>query len=120
MDKLEVLSQRRRAQQLRKQLTKEERRLWYDFLKSYPVQFRRQYVIGRYIADFYCFEARLVVELDGSHHYMPGEAEYDEKRTAYLESQGLQVLRFSNADVLCRFDGVCQQIDMSVRTRIVG
>ena len=62
---------RRRAQNLRKQMTKEERHLWYDFLKSYPVQFKRQYAIGAYIIDFYCFQAKLIIELDGSQHVEP-------------------------------------------------
>ena len=57
------------AKQLRKEMTKEERHLWYDFLRSYPVRFSRQKVLGKYIADFYCAEAKLVIELDGSQHY---------------------------------------------------
>ena len=106
-----------RAQTLRKNLTKEEAHLWYQFLCRYPFRFRKQYVIGNYIADFYCHQARLVVELDGSQHYSPEEAEYDEKRTAYLQSQGLQVLRFSNLDVMRRFRNVCEAIDMAVKER---
>ena len=110
--------QRNNAQRLRKNLTKEERHLWYDFLKTYPVQFRRQYGVGNFIVDFYCYEARLVVELDGSQHYDPICAEQDRKRTAFIESKGLAVLRFSNADVMRRFSGVCQQIDETVKMRI--
>ena len=78
-------------------MTKEEAHLWYQFLCRYPLRFRRQYVIGTYITDFYCHKAKLVVELDGSQQYSPEEMEYDRKRTAYLESQGLKVLiLFSN------------------------
>ena len=66
-------------------MTKEERRLWFDYLRTYPVRFSRQKVLGRYIADFYCAQAGLVLELDGSQHYEPEEQEKDAQRTAYLE-----------------------------------
>ena len=108
----------RNSQNLRKHMTKEERRLWYDFLKSHPVQFKRQVPIGDYIVDFYCFQAKLVVELDGSQHYEPETIEYDRKRTQFLEGQGLNVLRFSNLDVMREFRGVCETIDMVVRDRM--
>ena len=111
-------TQRKNAQSLRKNMTKEERHLWYDFLKNYPVQFRRQYTIGCYIADFYCHQARLVLELDGSQHYDPKGKEYDQRRTMYLENQGIKVLRFSNLDVLRQFAGVCEQIDLTVKERM--
>ena len=105
------------AQELRKGQTKEEAQLWYQFLSRYPCRFRRQYVIGNYIADFYCHKAKLVVELDGSQHYEPEEMEYDRIRTEYLKSQGLQVLRFTNLDIQRRFRGVCEAIDMTVKER---
>ena len=108
----------RRSQQLRKNMTKEERHLWYDFLKNYPVQFKRQTPFDGYIADFYCFQAKLVVELDGSQHYEPEEAEYDKKRTKHLESLGLVVLRFSNLDVARQFRAVCETIDNAVQNRL--
>ena len=107
----------RHSQELRKNMTKEERHLWYDFLKAYPVQFKRQVPFENYITDFYCFQAKLVVELDGSQHYEPEEMEYDKKRTAYLESVGLTVLRFSNLDISQNFRGVCEQIDIVVKNR---
>ena len=107
----------KRAQMLRKNMTKEEARLWYQFLCRYPLRFRRQYVIGNYITDFYCHKARMVVELDGSQHYTPEEMEYDRKRTIYLESQGLKVLRFSNLDVIRQFHSVCESVDMAVKER---
>ena len=106
-----------RSQELRRNMTKEEAHLWYQFLCRYPLRFRRQYVIGNYIVDFYCHQARLVVELDGSQHYEPGKIGYDQCRTAYLESQGLQVLRFSNLDVMHCFSGVCEEINMKVQER---
>ena len=108
----------KRAQALRKTQTKEEARLWHQFLCRYPLRFRRQYVIGNYIVDFYCHKAKLVVELDGSQHYSPEEMEYNKARTAYLESQGLRVLRFSNLDILRQFQNVCTAIDMAAKERM--
>ncbi len=106
-----------KAQRLRKEMTKEERRLWYEYLRSYPLQFRRHVTCGSYIMDLYCAAARLAVELDGSQHYELSEQAYDAKRTAYLQSQGIQVLRFSNTDVLQNLRAVCQAIDMAVANR---
>ena len=111
---------RKRAQQLRRDMTKEERHLWYDFLKTYPVQFKRQYSVGAYIVDFYCYKAGLVVELDGSQHCDSSALEYDRKRTDFLNSQGLCVLRISNLDVMRNFAGVCALIDQTVRLRLQG
>ena len=99
------------SQQLRKNQTKEENLLWHNFLKKYPMRFRRQYVIGNYIVDFYCHQPKLVVELDGSQHYDPAQQEKDQQRTAYLASQGLTVLRFTNLEVTRQFSVVCQAID---------
>ena len=107
-----------KAQKLRKAMTKEEAHLWYQFLCRYPVRFHRQYVIGNYIADFYCHQAKLVVELDGSQHYDPEEKAYDERRTQYLRMQGLEVLRYSNLDVMRQFRQVCESIDMGVKGRL--
>ena len=107
-----------RAQELRKNQTKEENLLWYRFLRKYPHRFRRQYVIGNYIADFFCHRAKLVVELDGSQHYASQEMDYDLKRTSYLESQGLKVLRFTNLDVLRQFDAVCAAIYQAVKEQL--
>ena len=105
------------SQTLRKKQTKEEKLLWYQFLRQYPCRFRRQYIIGNYIADFYCHQARLVIELDGSGHYNPETAQKDRTRTQYLESMGLKVLRFTNLDILQRFGSVCEQIDLTVKER---
>ena len=106
----------RHSQDLRKNMTKEERHLWYDFLKEYPVQFKRQVPFEQYIVDFYCFQAKLVVELDGSQHYEPEGRDADAQRTAWLEAQGLTILRFSNLDVLQSFNAVCEVIDTAVNT----
>ena len=91
-------------------MTKEENLLWYNFLRKYPLRFRRQYVIGNYIVDFYCHQAQLVVELDGSQHYEPSAMEADKTRNAYLETQGLHVLRFTNTEVTRSFRAVCEEI----------
>ena len=109
---------RQRSQELRKQMTKEERHLWYDFLKTYPVQFKRQYSIGPYFVDFYCYQAKLIVELDGSQHCEPNAIEYDRKRTAYLKKQGFLVLRISNIDVIKQFCAVCETVDIAVKNRM--
>ena len=106
---------RRNSQELRKNMTKEERHLWYDFLKSYPERFSRQKVLGKYIADFYCAKANIVVELDGSQHYEGDGPINDEKRTEYLEQYGITVIRVSNLEVLKNFEGVCAYIDIAVQ-----
>ncbi len=105
------------SRHLRKNMTKEENKLWYQFLRKYPLQFKRQYPMGSYIVDFYCYKARLIVELDGSQHCEPEKQKYDQRRTEYLESQGFQVLRFSNLDVVRQFSAVCCQIDSIARAR---
>ena len=103
------------AKQLRKEMTKEERHLWYDFLRSYPVRFSRQKVLGKYIADFYCAEAKLVIELDGSQHYEPDNAQKDDERTEFLKEYGLKVIRIPNNEIGRNFRGVCEYIDAAVK-----
>ena len=103
------------AKQLRREMTKEERHLWYDFLRSYPVRFSRQKVLGKYIADFYSAEAKLVIELDGSQHYEDGNIEKDTERTTFLEGYGLTVIRIPNTEVSRNFQGVCAYIDAAVK-----
>ena len=98
-------------------MTKEERRLWYEYLHNYPVRFHRQVTSGNYILDFYCAAAKLAIELDGSQHYESAGQMYDARRSAYLEQQGIQVLRFSNSDVLYHLRGVCEVIDAAVSSR---
>ena len=106
------------SQNLRRNMTRQEKHLWYDFLKSYTVTFRRQKQFGQYIVDFYCASARLVVELDGSQHYEPDAERHDAERDGYLSGLGLSVLRFGNVDIDRHFDGVCATIDREVRKRI--
>ena len=107
------------SRKLRKEMTKEECLLWYNFLRKYPVRFRRQYIIGNYIVDFYCHQARLVVELDGSQHFEPNDAEKDRIRANYLRSVGLHVLRFTNLEILRQFSAVCETIHNEIRNRII-
>ena len=106
------------AKELRKNQTKEERHLWFDFLRSYPVKVVRQKVLGRYIADFYCFKAKLIIELDGSQHFDPDACRKDAERTAFLEGYGLTVLRIPNNAVNQNFSGVCEYIDQQIRARL--
>ena len=103
------------AKQLRKEMTKEERHLWYDFLRTYPVRFSRQKVLWKYIADFYSAETKLVIELDGSQHYEGGNMEKDMERTTFLEGYGLTVIRIPNNEVSRNFQGVCAYIDAAVK-----
>ena len=103
------------AKTLRKNMTKEERHLWYDFLRTYEVKFLRQKPIGRYITDFYCAQAKLVIELDGSQHYKQINIENDAERTKYLEQFGLKVVRIPNNQVNQNFKGVCEYIDYLVK-----
>ena len=98
------------AQRLRREMTREERHLWYDFLKQLPVTCNRQKVIGPYIADFYCAKAGLVIELDGSQHYNEAEMQRDLERTRYFQKMGLTVVRYNNSDVNLRFEAVCSDI----------
>ena len=99
------------AKILRKNMTKEERHLWYDFLKSYPIRFLRQKVIDNYIVDFYCHSARLIIELDGSQLYEEKGLLKDKIRTEKIEQRNLTVIRIPNNEVNRNFEGVCQCID---------
>ena len=98
------------AKALRKNMTKEERHLWYDFLKTLPLTAHRQKVIGNYIVDFYIAEAKLVIELDGSQHFEEERKQADTVRDKYLHSLGLTVIRYANSDVNRNFNGVCEDI----------
>ncbi len=95
---------------LRKNMTKEEKRLWYDFLKLQPFTIHRQKVIGNYIVDFYCASAKLIIELDGAQHYEEKALKKDKERDQYLNGLGLSVLRYSNKDINENFEGVCADI----------
>ena len=103
------------AKELRKNLTPWERKLWYDFLRNYPVRFQRQKAIGNYIADFYCAKARLIIELDGGGHYTSEQSEKDSQRSKELEAMNLTVVRICNLDIDRNFRGVCEHIDLTVK-----
>ena len=98
------------SQALRRDPTPAERKLWYEFLSGLPEKFTRQKPLGRYIADFYCSQHRLIIELDGDSHYDDRARRYDERRTAQLELEGLRVVRFTNTEVMQNFEGVCATI----------
>ena len=102
------------AKMLRKNMTKEERHLWYDYLRTHPARFSRQKVLGRYIADFYSAQAKLVIELDGGGHYTEDAKQYDDERTAFLQTYGLTVIRIPNNEVNSNFRGICDYIDRLV------
>ncbi len=102
---------------LRKNMTKQERHLWYDFLKHLPCTVHRQKVIGPYIVDFYIAEAKLVIELDGSQHFERENIAADGQRDTYLKEQGLRILRIPNNAITENFPGVCEQIDLMIKER---
>ena len=103
------------ARHLRKEMTPQEKHLWYDFLRNYPIKFYRQRAINNFVVDFYCSQAKLIVELDGNQHYTEQGIAHDEERTLILESLGLRVIRFSNSDIDKNFKGVCQVIHETIQ-----
>ena len=107
-----------RAKDLRKNMTKQEKHLWYDFLSKHEVRWYKQRVIDNYIVDFYCSRAKLVIELDGSQHYTKDGTEYDNERTNVLREYGIEVIRFSNNEIDTCFDGVCLKIEEIVKKRL--
>lgn len=107
------------AKNLRKNMTKEERLLWYEFLREYPVRFLRQKVIDNYIVDFYCSKARLIIELDGSQHFEGKGQHRDRIRTERIEARDLTVVRIPNNEVTENLSGVCEYIDLMVQ-RLIG
>ena len=104
------------AKALRKNMTKEERHLWYDFLREYPVRFLRQKVIDDFIVDFYCHQANLIIELDGSQHYETKGLTKDKIRTEKLEQRNLTVMRIPNNEINYNFDNVCEYIDLFIKS----
>ena len=104
----------RNSQALRRNPTPAERKLWFEFLREQPEKFTRQKPLGRYIADFYCSARRLVIEVDGDSHFIDG-GRRDAGRTAELLALGVRVVRFTNEDVMQRFEGVCLEIQRALR-----
>ncbi len=105
------------AKNLRKNMTPWERKLWYCFLKTYPVRIYRQKAISQYIVDFYCAKAKLIIELDGGGHYELKTQQKDMERTNFLESNGCKVIRFCNRDIDKNFYSVCTEIDKEIKFR---
>ena len=108
------------AKKLRKDMTPQERKLWYLFLQRYPVKIYRQRIIESFIVDFYCYAAKLVIEIDGFQHYTEQGLAYDKERTAILQQYGLTVIRFSNHEINTQFSEVCNVIDREIQCRING
>ena len=111
-------SQLENARRLRREMTPHERKLWYLFLRKYPIKIYKQRIIGRFIVDFYCASAKLIIELDGMQHYEEQGMAYDSERSAFLTALGLEVLRFSNREIDRDFDSVCAQIDSAIQKRL--
>lgn len=107
-----------KAKKLRKNATPWENKLWYEFLRTYPIRFRRQQPIDHYIVDFYCSTAKLIIEADGGGHFYEDKIEYDKERDEFLQGKGYKVLHFSNLDIDKKFYEVCSVIDREVDERI--
>ena len=109
-----------KARKLRRKMTPHERKLWYLFLRKYPVKIYKQRIIDKYIVDFYCASAKLVIEIDGSQHYEEQGKTYDKERSAVLDSYGLKVIRYSNREIDREFSAVCEQIDQIIKERTLS
>ena len=108
------------ARLLRREMTPQERRLWYEFLRGFPMKFYRQRVVGNFIVDFYCASFKLAVEVDGGQHCDEAVVKYDLERTKFLNSLGITVLRYTNLDVAENFEAVCADIENFVNERAFG
>jgi very-short-patch-repair endonuclease len=108
------------ANELRNNMTSQEKHLWYDYLREYPVRILRQKIIENFIADFYCSKGKLIIEIDGSQHYSEEGLEHDQERTIILNNYGLKVIRFSNLDIDRSFDDVCRMIDNEIKKRVIN
>ena len=108
------------AKALKKNMTKEERHLWYDFLKQLPITVHRQKVIGKYIVDFYIAETKIAIEIDGSQHYEEEGIKKDIERDRYLNELGIKVIRYSDTDINSRFEGVCDDLLKNLNTSSVS
>ncbi|MBQ2756076.1 MAG: DUF559 domain-containing protein [Oscillospiraceae bacterium] len=105
------------ARFLRRNMTLQEKHLWYDFLQHYPIKIYKQRIIDDFIIDFYCHQALLAIEIDGSHHYTSDGMAYDKIRTSILEQYGIKVIRFSNSEIDYNFKSVCLTIDKLIKER---
>ena len=105
------------ARRLRREMTPQEKTLWYQFLRTYPIKIYKQRIIESFVVDFYCAQARLVIELDGAQHYTEQGKAYDQERSQILRGYGLYVLRFSNREIETQFPEVCQKIRQTIEAR---
>ena len=103
------------ARQLRNDMTVEERKLWYEYLRNCGARFLRQKIIGNYIVDFYCPSKNIVIEIDGGQHFEPDALEKDKVRDEYLKMLGLIVLRYNNLEIRNHFEGVCLDIENNIK-----
>ena len=106
------------AKELRKNMTPQEKKLWYQYLKHHPIRFYKQRIILSFIVDFYCSSAKLVIEVDGAQHYTSQGLAYDKERSILFKEFGIKVIRFSNSRIDHDFDEVCKEIDHEIRSRI--
>ena len=106
------------ARKLRREMTSQEKHLWYDFLQHYPIKIYKQRIIGNFIADFYCHQAKLIIEVDGAGHYTAQGKLHDKARTKILRQYDLYVLRFSNHEIDSEFESVCQLIANIIQERL--
>jgi very-short-patch-repair endonuclease len=102
------------AKILRRNMTNQEKHLWYDYLQHYPIKIYKQRIIDSYIADFYCHKAKLVIEIDGSQHYTKEGKSYDNVRSKVFEQYNIKTIRFSNRDIESNFEGVCKLVDKTI------
>ena len=100
-----------KAKELRKNMTPAEKKLWYEYLREFPLRVLRQKPIDNFIVDFYCAKLKLVIEIDGDTHFSPEAKIKDEERTKILEGYSLRLIRFTNDDVYHNFEAVCQMIN---------
>ena len=112
-------SMRMRSRELRNQMTPEEKQLWYHFLRTYRPRVTRQYVLGPYIADFYCAKAGLIIEIDGKQHCTESGFAHDTVRTHFFENYGLKVVRLTNFQIHFQFNECCQYLETILRERIM-
>lgn len=106
------------AKELRREMTPQERKLWYKFLRDYPCKIYKQRIIDSFIVDFYCASAKLVIEVDGSQHYTNQGIAHDRERSAMLQKYRLHVLRFTNYEIDYHFDAVCEKIYETIQERV--
>ena len=103
------------AKNNRKNMTPQERQLWYCYLSKHRFHWQRQRVISGFIVDFYCHAAKLVIEIDGKQHYTDQGIVYDTERTQVLQGYGLKVLRYTNQQLVDNFQEVCWDIEKNLQ-----